>query len=112
MTRLKLIAACVLLSSCALARPGAYAPDLPNLPRRLGVSADDWQAIRTLSERESGYYIWRVEKTRLGYVGLHMAAADGKAPPQRGPVFFYRETEDGWVKLDEMSVWERSPQAL
>ena len=112
MNRLKFIAACVLLSSCALARPGAYEPDLPSLTRRLGISADDWRTIRTLSERESGYYIFRVEKTRSGYVGLHMAAEDGPVPPQRGPVFFYLNTEGGWVKLEEMSVWAQSPQAL
>ena len=89
----------------AVAESVVVYPNDSKITARLGISEIDLKEIKLLTNKESGHYIVKIEKSPTGFIGVWMAPLPKVKNPSGGPVFFYNKHQGKWYKLSEMSVW-------
>ncbi|MCF7966868.1 MAG: hypothetical protein K9L79_15225 [Methylobacter tundripaludum] len=80
-------------------------PNDVGLVPKLGVTESDWKEIQQLISKHKEHYVFRIEKSPIGFIGAWLASLPRSTNPTGGPVYFFEKQNGAWAELSEMSVW-------
>jgi hypothetical protein len=99
------------ITACAKPQFVSGDPADPGLPRKLGLSLQEWNEITTEFHRgditrDTKPFLW-ARNTSTGIVEVQCIDLKSRSPEASGPVFFFDIRDGRWRLLREMSEWKK-----
>lgn len=90
------------LSGCGFFNGEPIEPTDPKLTSKLGITANDWLAIRQLATDDRALVVKDVYKERFGAIDVELKNVSDQAEDQGGPIARFKKTGGVWVKLNDV----------